>query len=101
MAPQTDDEVLIDAAELADALAVTIHCVYRLSASGRVPRYKLGHRTVRFKLSEVLEALRADAAALKPGTGERSPRPPRHREAPPAPDAPRFPLPPFDWSKPS
>lgn len=82
---------LVDASTLAANLGLTLGQVYRLSASGRIPKYKAGHRTVRFDLEEVRAALRASPA---------SPTPPalRRREvslpaSPPVHDLPRY-----DWS---
>jgi excisionase family DNA binding protein len=62
---------LVDAPTLAAKLGLTVGQVYRLSASGRIPKYKAGHRTVRFDLTEVLRSLRGGESG-----------------APPAPDAP-------------
>ena len=82
---------LVDANTLAAILGLKLGQVYRLSAAGRIPRYKVGHRTVRFDLDEVRAALRASAA---------TPAAPLHRRrdasllvSPPVQDLPRY-----DWS---
>ena len=57
-APQVVGDVrLIDVAELARALNISPRAAYRLAERG-VPHYRAG-RLVRFRLEEVLEALRA------------------------------------------
>jgi predicted DNA-binding transcriptional regulator AlpA len=57
---------LVDAPTLAAKLGLTVGQVYRLSASGRIPKYKAGHRTVRFDLGEVLRSLRNTQPAAPP-----------------------------------
>ncbi|MCB9759425.1 MAG: helix-turn-helix domain-containing protein [Alphaproteobacteria bacterium] len=81
---------LIDARTLARHLGVSLQAVYRLSASGRIKKYVIGHRTIRFRLDEVLEALAGEEQV------HQSPSPAAaRRTAAPAPAS----LPPFDWSK--
>ena len=58
-----DQPLILTARELATRLRMTVQQVYRLSASGLIPKFKAGHRTVRFDLSEVLAALRAPVKA--------------------------------------
>ena len=57
------DNRLIDARELAEHLGINLALVYRWSSDGRIPRYKLGHKTVRFRLCEVLRVFREEADA--------------------------------------
>jgi excisionase family DNA binding protein len=57
------DNRLIDARELAEHLGIKLGLVHRLSSDGRIPRYKLGHKTVRFRLCEVLRVFRQDEDA--------------------------------------
>ena len=57
---------LLTAQQLADHLNMPVGAIHRLSAAGRIPKYKSGHRTVRFDLDEVLAALRVDGAAGVP-----------------------------------
>ena len=57
------DNRLIDARELAEHLGINLGLVYRWSSDGRIPRYKLGHKTVRFRLCEVLRVFREEADA--------------------------------------
>ena len=84
---------LIDAGTLAASLGLTVGQVYRLSAAGRIPKYKAGHRTVRFDLEEVRVALRTSAASPAPPPG-------RHRGVPPPASPPVRDLPAYDWSSP-
>ena len=79
---------MIDARQLAAELGVTVEQVNRLARRGRFPRYHCGHRTYRYKLDEVLAALREPSApAPSQGVVVSVPTPP-----PPAP------LPSYDWS---
>jgi len=91
MDPATPMKSLIDAADLAVHLGITVNAVYRLSATGRIPRYKVGHRTVRFDLLEVL-------AALKGPAEEQVDVPTAGRARPPRAQPPSTALPSFDWS---
>ncbi len=50
---------LIDARALAEHLGVPLGHVRRLSAAGRIPRIKIGYRTIRYDLDAVLAALAA------------------------------------------
>ena len=52
---------LVDSETLADVLGVSVQVVHRLGAARRIPRYKIGHRLVRFDLQEVLDTLREPA----------------------------------------
>ena len=54
-----NDERLLDVDELAAVLNCKIHHVYNMKRLKKIPAYKLGGKLVRFKLSEVLEALKA------------------------------------------
>lgn len=82
---------LVDASTLAANLGLTVGQIYRLSASGRIPKYKAGHRTVRFDLEEVRAALRASPASPTPLL-------PRRREAASPASPPVHDLPRYDWS---
>lgn len=84
---------LIDAQTLADHLNTTVGQVYRLSASGRIPRVRLGHRTVRYSLAAVLAALAQVPVTVAP---RRAPAPHPPPLAPPIRD-----LPAYDWSSPT
>ncbi len=55
------DERLIDAAELSQRLGLPRTTIYRMVARGTVPHYRTGpsRHGVRFRLDEVLAALRA------------------------------------------
>lgn len=81
---------LLTAAELAAHLSVPVGYVYRLTSERRIPVVKLGHRTVRYDLEQVIAAL--DRPARSP-TPCRAPRP---RTEP----APTRDLPAYDWSSP-
>ena len=85
--------VFVSAPQLAAHLGVSLGQVHRLSASGKIPRVKLGHRTVRFDLAKVLAALAApnEQDAMHPVA--RSPR----RTSP---DRPVCDLPAYNWSSP-
>jgi hypothetical protein len=89
-----ENATLIDASELAEHLDVSIQAVYRVSASGRIPKYTLGHRTVRFCLDDVLAALKVER---EPTTHETRSRP----TSPPSGASRLVALPTHDWSKPS
>jgi excisionase family DNA binding protein len=79
----------LTAAELARHLRVPIGQVYRLSSSGQIPKIKIGHRTVRFDLEAVLEALSESTESSSPG---------RRRPKIPPSERTEAPLPPYDWS---
>lgn len=49
---------LVDAATVADVLSVDIEHVNRLARDNRIPSLKIGYRTRRFDLTEVIAALR-------------------------------------------
>lgn len=93
MADPLPTGTLLTAEQLAARLNLSVQQVHRLSASGRIPRYKLGHRTVRFNLDEVLAALQAPASTpARPAQ-----RPERAPKARPE-LQPRSDLPSYDWS---
>lgn len=52
---------LMDAKQLAEFLSIPVGLVYRLSSEGRIPKVKIGHRTVRFDPWHVLQAFKVDA----------------------------------------
>lgn len=47
----------VNVSAVASALGLNVQTVRRLWRSGRIPGYKIGYRTVRFKLDEVTAAL--------------------------------------------
>lgn len=53
---------ILDAEALAKQLQVSTATVKRLALQGRIPSLRLGHRTLRFDLDEVLEAIRESTA---------------------------------------
>ena len=56
---------LLGPAALAAALDVSQAAVHRWTSEGRIPHYKLGHKTVRYRLDEVLASKAQDTAAGK------------------------------------
>ncbi len=81
---------LLTAQELADLLQLTVAQVHRLAKRGTIPRYRMGHRTHRYDLDEVLAALREpETPAVTPSRGATPSRPGSARVAS---------LPAFDWS---
>jgi predicted DNA-binding transcriptional regulator AlpA len=56
---------LVSARGLAQLLAVPVGQIYRLASHGILPRYRIGHRTTRYDVDEVLSILRE---APSPGT---------------------------------
>lgn len=88
---------LLTAQELAGHLGVSVSQVQRLSAQGKIPRYELGHRTIRYDLAEVRAALAASGAPRAAPTAP-APPPTRPRRPPPAPPLTRD-LPPYDWQR--
>ena len=65
--------VVVDAAGLAARLGVSAAQVLRLARRGAIPRLKLGHRTVRFVVDDVLAALRASGPSTRPPTTNAGP----------------------------
>ena len=57
MVNETVDEKLMTASELADFLRLSKPSIYRLSEAGKIPTIRLGVYTIRFRLSDVMEAL--------------------------------------------
>lgn len=57
---------LLTVPELAVALGISDRSVQRLAEQGRVPVYRLSQRTLRFRLDEVLAALRDDPKGGRP-----------------------------------
>ncbi len=88
---------LLTAQELARHLGVSVSQVQRLSAQGKIPRYELGHRTIRFDLAEVRAALAASGAPSS-APPPPAPLPARSRRSPPTPPPTRD-LPPYDWHR--
>lgn len=84
---------LLDARQLASHLNVTVGFIHRKTSEGRIPRRKFGHRTVRYILDEVLDALAREDEPPRP------PPPPR-RGGSGTPSAPPTvnDLPPYSWS---
>lgn len=82
---------LLTAQELADQLQVTVAHVHRLAKCGVIGRYRLGHRTHRYDLGEVLAALREqERAPVTPPLGAAPSRPAAHPKM--------STLPAFNWS---
>jgi excisionase family DNA binding protein len=54
----SDFEPLVDALMVGEVLDTSARHVQRLAKSGQIPYYRVGARNLRFRLSEVLEALR-------------------------------------------
>jgi excisionase family DNA binding protein len=52
-----EPDPIIDENELAQKLKVTRDYVFDLHLRGRIPAYRLGQKSLRFRLSEVLAAL--------------------------------------------
>ena len=50
---------LLTARELAMHLGVSVSAVQRLSAQGKIPRYRFGRRTIRYDLDAVRAAIAA------------------------------------------
>jgi excisionase family DNA binding protein len=57
MVNETTSEALMTAGELADYLRLSKASIYRLSEDGTIPTIRLGIFTIRFRLSDVMEAL--------------------------------------------
>jgi len=96
------EDDLLTAQQLAEALLVPLSTVHRWTSEGRIPHYKLGHRTVRYRLSEVLESAVQTAAARKEAFDGRTQarKPMAHRlSLPRSRDAPAQEIPPHDWSR--
>jgi len=55
------DRSLLTVAQLSERIKVAIDTLHRWTASGRVPCYRLGRRTIRYDLDQVVAALQADA----------------------------------------
>lgn len=84
---------LVTAVQLAAHLGVSLGQIHRLSAAKRIPRVKLGHRTVRFDLEKVVAAL---GQTVEPPTVLRPTRAAQGVQVePPVRD-----LPAYDWSPP-
>ncbi len=88
---QTPAPAFLNARQLADHLNVTIGFVRRKTCEKKIPSRKLGHRTVRYDLAEVLAALGQSAPEPPPAAPHRQPVP---RVAPVL----LSDLPAYDWS---
>ncbi len=82
---------LIDAHELARLLNVTVGLIRRMTCEGKIPAHKLGHRTVRYDLANVLAALGRNAPEPPPAA-------PRPRPVPCVAPVLLSDLPAYDWS---
>lgn len=51
------EALLLDTEQLAGRLSMTTAQISRLQRQGRIPCIRLGHRTHRFSLTDVMEAL--------------------------------------------
>jgi excisionase family DNA binding protein len=58
---------LLNSDDVADMLGVDSRTVRRMALAGRFPRVELGHRTIRFRLADVLEFIEANAAKNEEG----------------------------------
>jgi excisionase family DNA binding protein len=58
----TQPQPLVTARALSAILAVSESKVYELAADGSIPSIRVGKRSVRFALTDVMHALRGDAA---------------------------------------
>jgi len=97
--PRTD---LLTVSELATALNVPTSTVHRWTSEKSIPFYKLGHRTVRYRLSEVLASCAQGAAVRRDDPHDRiQARSPLlgglqvHRPD----DGGEQAIPPFDWAE--
>ena len=59
---------LVSVGELAALIGVHQQTIYRLVRSGRLPFSRVGDRTLRFNVQEVLDALRRGHAGKPPST---------------------------------
>ena len=50
---------LLSSDDVADMLGMDARTVRRMALAGRFPRVELGHRTIRFRLADVLEFIEA------------------------------------------
>lgn len=51
---------LLSSDDVADMLGMDSRTVRRMALAGRFPRVELGHRTIRFRLADVLEFIEAN-----------------------------------------
>jgi hypothetical protein len=67
--PQTqtlpEPEPMVDAHVIAGDLYYSVKGILNLAAQKQLPHYIIGRRTVRFKRSEVLEAVKQRAVAMR------------------------------------
>ena len=63
----SDGRDLMTAKEVAELLRVPVSRIHSLTSEGRIPHIKLGHRTLRFFRSEVMEWARQTAVAKEDG----------------------------------
>lgn len=66
---------LLNCHDVADMLGLNPRTVRRMALAGRFPRVELGHRTIRFRLTDVLEFIEASTTndqspVGEPGSGE-------------------------------
>ncbi|MFA4844935.1 MAG: helix-turn-helix domain-containing protein [Patescibacteria group bacterium] len=97
-----DGRAWLSAEELAVHLSVPISTVQQWTASRRIPSYKFGHRTVRYRLQEVIQAAAQTTAAAKENfDGHHEARRPLARRLPiPGPgDGGGESIPPHDWTR--
>ena len=57
--PESGSAPLLTSGEMATNLGISTGQLLRLARKGRLPRVKIGHRTIRFDPVEVLAAVRA------------------------------------------
>lgn len=56
---------LLSSRALAEVLGVRVRTITTWAAAGRIPRVRVGARTIRYELAEVLDALRANDPATQ------------------------------------
>ncbi len=59
---------LLDSGDVAYMLGVDPRTVCRMALAGRFPRVQLGHRTLRFRLSDILDFIEASTTHESPGS---------------------------------
>jgi len=57
---------LLTSGEVGEMLVMDSRTVRRMALAGRLPRVELGHRTVRFRLADVLEFIEASTTNESP-----------------------------------
>ncbi len=100
--PGRDAGGLLSPAELAYALGVPVARVHRWTSDRSIPFFKLGHKTVRYRLSDVLSSAEQTTAAPEehPHGRQQARRHVARRVQVQGPgDGPAAAIPPYDWSQ--